>query len=208
VVRVAGLDVGRANDASAYVELVEEPDSKTSICERCVRLVKTPLPEQARILEPLVSKTDLTFVDMNGIGLGLFEGMLERGLPVVGLSIVGGITLLPGLKRRLTVGKVYLIARLARAIKRGEVRFPDRLENRELLKAELLSLAGTFTGRGGVRIEATRGHDDTAVGLALALLAKDLARRTGFNGQATESSTPRRSDGGGEDPGRGGHRPG
>ena len=199
--RVAGLDVGRFKDATAYVELVEHRDLGTSICNQCVRMVGVSLDEQRKQLEPLVAQADVTCIDMNGIGLGLYEA-LHAAMPnnrVTGVRIVRGATPLVRSGFYWSVGKVWLIARLSRAIRRGEVTFPPWLDNRERLKSELLSLAGTFTGRGSVRVEAATGHDDLAIGLALALLAKDLARRISSHGSPPQGTARRQACGEGRD---------
>lgn len=178
-----GLDVGRRHDRSALVRL----DGRRV---HDVRLGHGPLPVQARILVPLLRPCLLTAVDATGLGLGLAELLAEQGLPVLLVSIVPGVLVRETARvenatraeistncRYLTVGKAWLMGRVSAALSERQLRCDPTAAGAETLRSELSSVIPKWKRSGHVAYEASAGHDDTVLALALALLAGDVHER-------------------------------
>jgi hypothetical protein len=118
------------------------------------------------------------------MGLGLLELLRAAGLPVANV-IIGGGNAAPrlirdggGLRRpvrAISVGKIHMLGRLLGLVHAREITVAPWCCNRDELKAELGELTASFTRRGGLSIQARRGHDDLALALSLATLARDLS---------------------------------
>ena len=128
------------------------------------------------------------------MGLGLLEMLRAMHLPVVDVIIGGGngapriIRDGGGNKRgvrAISVGKIHLLGRLLGLVHAREITVAPWCCNRDELKAELGLMSASFTKRGGLSIQARTGHDDLALALALATLARDLAGEV--LGHATEA---------------------
>lgn len=180
---IAGLDVGRRHDRSALVRLCQAPEVGQSgaACRfsriKDVRLGHGPLPVQARILVPLLRPCLLTAVDATGLGLGLAELLAEAGLPVLHVTIVRGwdvVSLEPG---RCTAGKAWLVGRVNAALSERQLRCDPSAAGAETLRSELSTVIPKWKRSGAVAYEASAGHDDTVLALALALLAGDVHDR-------------------------------
>jgi hypothetical protein len=175
---VAGLDIGRVTDLTALVVMDERVVTDVHI------VPSMSFAEQAAILAPLMTRLDLVAVDGTGMGLGLLELLRAAGLPVVNV-IIGGGQAAPRLLRdgpgrgrpvrAISVGKIYMLGRLLGLVHAREITVAPWCCNRDELKAELGELTASFTRRGGLSIQARRGHDDLALALSLATLARDLA---------------------------------
>ena len=76
---------------------------------------------------------------------------------------------------RLVVGKSWLIQRLGVAMRSAALTVAERAPGRDLLRKELAHFVLKPGGRGRLRLEAGRGHDDFVIAAALAVLAADLA---------------------------------
>jgi hypothetical protein len=174
----AGLDCGRYTDRTALVVMdgavVTEAHIVPSVTFR----------EQAQVLAPLMRRLDLVAVDGTGMGLGLLELLRAMGLPVVDVIIGGGngapkiIRDGGGNKRAvraISVGKIHLLGRLLGLVNAREITVAPWCCNRDELKAELGLMSASFTKRGGLSIQARSGHDDLALALSLATLARDLS---------------------------------
>jgi hypothetical protein len=172
----AGLDIGRFTDRTALCvmdgDVVNELHIVPSVTFR----------EQAAVLEPLCRRLDLVAVDGTGMGLGLLELLRSLGLPVVDVIIGGGngaphIIRDGGsrLVRAVRVGKVHLLGRLLGLVHAREITVAPWCCNRDELKAELGLMSASFTRKGGLSIAARSGHDDLALALSLATLARDLS---------------------------------
>jgi hypothetical protein len=174
----AGLDIGRYTDRTALVVM-----DKSVVTEAHI-LPSAAFQAQAAILEPLMARLDLVAVDGTGMGLGLLELLRAAGLPVVN-TIIGGGNAGPRLirdgsgrgrpLRAISVGKVHMLGRLLGLVHAREISVAPWCYNRDELKAELGELTASFTRRGGLSIQARRGHDDLALALSLATLARDLS---------------------------------
>jgi hypothetical protein len=174
----AGLDIGRHTDRTALVVMDE------SVVTEAHLVPSVSFREQAAVLAPLLARLDLCAVDGTGMGLGLLELLRSMHLPVVDV-IIGGGHGAPriirdggggrGPVRALSVGKVHLLGRLLGLVHAREITVAPWCCNRDQLKAELGMMAASFTKKGGLSIQARSGHDDLALALALATLARDLS---------------------------------
>jgi hypothetical protein len=180
---IAGLDVGRRHDRSALVRLCQGGKvGQNGVYPgvqrvKDVRLGSGPLPVQARILVPLLRPCLLTAVDATGLGLGLAETLAEAGLPVLLVTIVAGwdvVSLEPG---RCTAGKAWLMGRVSAALSGRQLHCDPSAAGAETLRSELSTVIPKWERTGHVRYEASAGHDDTVLALALALLAGDVHER-------------------------------
>jgi len=177
---VAGLDIGRHTDRTALCVMDADVVTELHI------VPSVTFREQAAVLEPLMRRLDLVAVDGTGMGLGLLELLRALGLPVVDVIIGGGngapriIRDGGGNKRgvrAIYVGKIHLLGRLLGLVNAREITVAPWCCNRDELKAELGMMAASFTKRGGLSIQARSGHDDLALALSLATLARDLSRQ-------------------------------
>ena len=175
---VAGLDIGRVTDRTALVVMDEVVVTEAHI------VPSVTFREQAEVLAPLMARLELVAVDGTGMGLGLLELLRARGLPVVDVIIGGGngapriIRDGGGRKREvraISVGKIHLLGRLLGLVHAREITVAPWCCNRDELKTELGLMSASFTKRGGLSIQARSGHDDLALALSLATLARDLA---------------------------------
>ena len=175
----AGLDCGRYHDRTALVVL-------DGVVVTEAHLIPPLLfSEQAMILEPLLRRMDVALVDMTGLGLGLYERLADAGLPVVGCVLTATRRpLVMAADRskgrgppRIHVGKRYLIGRAVAMVNGRELTVAPGCRHREELKDELGRLAATHTKSGRIAINARTGHDDLAIALGLAILARDLSTR-------------------------------
>lgn len=168
---IAGLDVGRRRDATALVRLGPAIDLHV--------LPPLRLSEQADRLMPLLLPCDLVAVDCTGLGLGLSEMLQERGLPVLHVQITAGSTVKITGNGSATAGKSWMMGRVAAAIHQG-LRIDHAATNAQLLRSQMAAMLPSRTKR-GYRIEASKGHDDLVLALALALLGRDAhERRSGI----------------------------
>jgi hypothetical protein len=157
--------------------LEENPGGKALARVKEVRLGSGPLPVQARILVPLLRPCLLTAVDATGLGLGLAELLAEAGLPVLLVTIVPGVKVAHVLPDRITAGKAWLMGRVSAALSERRLRCDPSAAGAETLRSELSTVIPKWERTGHVRYEASAGHDDTVLALALALLAGDVHDR-------------------------------
>ena len=197
----AGLDIGRVTDRTALVVMDNDVVTEAHI------VPSVTFREQAAVLEPLMTRLDLVAVDGTGMGLGLLELLRSMGLPVVDI-IIGGGNAAPRIirdgggnkraVRAISVGKIHLLGRLLGLVHAREITVAPWCCNRDELKAELGLMSASFTKRGGLSIQARSGHDDLALALSLATLARDLAEQLlsrgdgdGAQDQGTDAATGR-----------------
>lgn len=173
---LGGLDVGRHHDRTALVVL------DTEVVTEAHLIPPLPLAEQADVLEPLIRPLDLCLVDMTGLGLGLYELLWGRELPVVGVVI--GSWHRPTIRQRdrgrlpskVYVGKMALVGAAVAAVNDKQITVAPWCCHRAELRGELEALALNRTPRGNIRVGAHKGHDDLAIALGLAIVARDLSR--------------------------------
>ncbi|MFL5147292.1 MAG: hypothetical protein ACJ8C3_00675 [Microvirga sp.] len=171
---VAGLDLARRSDHSALVLLDVAPDGLT--VSAALRLPQAPLRQQFAPIAPHLASLDLLVFDQSGLGDAAAE-LLPKTPPRVGICLIGGDRPLARSAQgdRLIVGKSWLIQRLGKAMRSGELTVAERAPGRELLRGELERFVFKPGARGRLRLEAARGHDDLVIAAALAVLAADLA---------------------------------
>ena len=172
------MDVGSVTDKTALVVMDEAVVTEVHI------VPSATFQAQAAILIPLMRRLDLVAVDGTGMGLGLLELLRAAGLPVANV-IIGGGNAGPRLirdgggvrrpVRAISVGKIHMLGRLLGLVHAREITVAPWCCNRDELKAELGELTASFTRKGGLSIQARRGHDDLALALSLATLARDLS---------------------------------
>lgn len=175
---LGGLDVGRFTDRTALVGLEGDVVGEAHL------LSGLPFREQAEALGPVLARYRLVLVDVTGLGIGLYERLAEAGHPVVATTL-GDRTGQPRIHweserrhvRGVHVGKTYLIGRMMGLIHARELTVAPWCCHRESIRRELGQLTTGFTRRGGLTISARKGHDDLALALSLAILARDLASR-------------------------------
>jgi hypothetical protein len=175
-----GLDVGRFTDRTALVGM-----DGPVVCEAHL-LGNMPFREQAEVLAPLLRRDCLCLMDVTGLGVGLYERLADMGLPVVPVTL-GGRSGQPKITTAwehknprpdppwrgvsgIYVGKTYLV-------NAREISVAPWCCHRAEMRHELGRLTTGYTARGGLTIQNRNGHDDLALGLALAILARDLSSR-------------------------------
>ena len=165
-IRVGGLDVGQRTDHSVLAVLRRDPDRWT--VERIEQLpLGLPFREQLARLQPLLDRLAVLAIDTGGTGQALPE-LLNTSARVVPAVIVGGDSAPRNSSGRLSVGKARAVHDLLRMIRQSHLVVDRNASGRDLLRAELLH----FTYRPGgefKQMEASRGHDDTVMALALAV---------------------------------------
>jgi hypothetical protein len=97
-------------------------------------------------------------------------------LPVLQVQIAAG-----GKVKRgpvFQVGKAWLAQRVMRGIAERKLICPPGTPGASILLAELQRMVAKWQRSGYVRYEASAGHDDCVLALALALLAEDAFHAT------------------------------
>ena len=170
---VAGLDLARRRDHSALVLLDVEPDRLT--VSAALRLPQAPLRQQFALSAPRLAGIDVLVFDQGGLGDAAAE-LLPKTPPHIGVCLIGGDR--PPARSaqgdHLVVGRSWLIQRLGAAMRSGALTVAEHAPGRDLLRKELAQFAFKWGARGGLRLEAARGHDDLVIAAALAVLAADL----------------------------------
>jgi hypothetical protein len=135
------------------------------------------LLEQLGHLEPDLRRADQVVVDASGIGLGFYEAARGAiGPRVLGATITGaqGQPSFPDRYGVMTVGKAWLVGRVARALRERAFSVGDYCPGRDALRDELRQMEISRSRTGRLRLEARVGHDDLVLALALAFLARDV----------------------------------
>jgi hypothetical protein len=149
-----------------------------------------------RILSNLPRKTDL-IVDFTGVGRGIYDMLVDRGLNPIGLTMTGGFeTHRSG--GIVTVPKSTLVSKLVARVHSAELRVHRDLSDWPVLKRELLNFRSGVTPAGQETWNARAcEHDDLVIATALALwgLGDDATPFGGlarwYAGQAGELGTER-----------------
>jgi len=179
---VGGLDLARRVDHSALViaEVAGGDDHGLRVTH-ALRLPRgVAYADQIASLQPSFASLDLLAYDASGVGDAVGELLAPamvagRLAPVV---ITGGTgaptrTVSGG---RIAAPKTWLIGNILGLIAdRRLVVAPDAPGRGDLL-AEMQAFAQVSVGRRGPKMEASRGHDDLVMALALAAVAAALVR--------------------------------
>jgi hypothetical protein len=178
---LGGLDVGRFSDRTALVGLEDGVVTEAHL------MGGLAFQHQREALFPAIRAMDLVLMDVTGLGVGLYE-LLEQdhGDKVVPVTL-GSRTGQPRIlwhqdnarprPRGVYVGKTYLIGRMLGAVNAREIKVAPWCCHRDELRHELGQLTVGYTKRGHLTTGGMKGHDDLALGLALAILARDLSSR-------------------------------
>jgi hypothetical protein len=165
-IRVGGLDVGQRADHSVLAVLRRDPNRWA--VERIDQLpLGLPFREQLALLQPQLDRFAALAIYTGGTGQALPE-LLETTAQVVPAVLVSGDSVPRNASGRLSVGKARAVHDLLRMIRQGLLVVDTAAPGRELLRAELARFTYTPGGR-FKRMEASRGHDDTVMALALAV---------------------------------------
>jgi hypothetical protein len=122
-----------------------------------------PLPRQCLALGDRLRRhrhLRMVAVDATGLGVGVADQLAADGWPVLPVTIGAGAG-----------SHTRLFGRLREVINSGRFSVAPECPHRALICSELKNLSGSYTPRGRVRVAASRGHDDAAYSLALAVLA-------------------------------------
>jgi hypothetical protein len=124
------------------------------------------VPAIARIFRQLPRGTEL-FVDYTMVGRGIYDMLIDRGLPARGVTITGGDQAHHH-GETSTVPKSTLVSKLAALIHGGELRVHAGLSGWPLLERELLNYRSEVTETGQQTWNARTGeHDDLIIATAL-----------------------------------------
>jgi hypothetical protein len=172
-----GLDLARRGDYSALIRI--EADGPRRHVTHALRLERTAYAEQIGSLAPALGDLDRLGVDATGVGDPVVE-MIRAALPQVTLVpvvITGGTVARLGDDGRWSVPKAALVGAIREAMGLGYLTVSPQAPGRDDLRSELAAFAATQSGR-STRIEASAGHDDLVLALAIALWAAGVGRLT------------------------------
>jgi hypothetical protein len=132
--------------------------------------LQTPYPAQvaaiARLMGSLPRGTD-AFLDFTGVGRGIYDMFIERGLQPRGVTMTGGHEV-HHYGDIATVPKSTLVSKLVALIHGGELRVHTGLSGWPILQRELLNYRSEVTPAGHETWNSRTGeHDDLIVAIAL-----------------------------------------
>jgi hypothetical protein len=157
---LGGLDVGQRTDHSVLAVLRRDP-SRWAV-EHVEQLpLGLPFREQLALLQPQLDRLAVLAIDTGGTGQALPE-LLDTPARVISMVLVAGDSPPKTASGRLSVGRSRAVHDMLRMIRQGLLVVDTAAPGRELLRAELARFAYTPGGK-FKRMEAERGHDDTAM---------------------------------------------
>jgi hypothetical protein len=132
--------------------------------------LKTPYPAVVeairRILGNLSRGTDL-IVDFTGVGRGIFDMLVDRGLNPIGVTLTGGSEVHRN-GTIVSIPKSTLVSKLVARVHAGELTVHKGLSEWPALKRELLNFRSGVTPAGQETWNARSGeHDDLVIATAL-----------------------------------------
>jgi hypothetical protein len=122
--------------------------------------IKNQLPRAAQLV-----------IDVTGIGKGLFDMAVERGLDPIGIFIHSGFEIhRKPYDNVVTVPKLRIVAELDKRLQTGDLFVHESIKDWPVLRRELLNFRPEIT-RGGTETWNARSgeHDDLVLALGLAL---------------------------------------
>jgi hypothetical protein len=122
--------------------------------------IKNQLPRAAQLV-----------IDVTGIGKGLFDMAVERGLDPIGVMIHGGFEIhRKPYDNVVSVPKMRIVAELDKRLQTGDLFVHESIKDWPALRRELLNFRPEIT-RGGTETWNARSgeHDDLVLALGLAL---------------------------------------
>ena len=132
--------------------------------------LKTPYPAVVaairRIVGNLPRGTELV-VDFTGVGRGIFDMLVDRGLNPVGVTMTGGFEVHRN-DTIVSIPKSTLVSKLVARVHSGELTVHRDLADWPALKRELLNFRSEVTPAGHETWNARSGeHDDLVIATAL-----------------------------------------
>jgi hypothetical protein len=132
--------------------------------------LKTPYPAQVEAIRRIVGRlprgTDLV-VDFTGVGRGIFDMLVDRGLNPTGVTMTGGIEVHRA-GNIVTIPKSTLVSKLVAKVHAGELAVHKDLNDWPTLRRELLNFRSEVTPAGQETWNARSGeHDDLVIATAL-----------------------------------------
>lgn len=132
--------------------------------------LKTPYPAVVeairRVVEGLPKGTDL-IVDFTGVGRGIFDMLVDRGLRPTGVTMTGGLDVHRS-GSIVTIPKSTLVSKLVAKVHAGELTVHRDLKDWPALKRELLNFRSEVTAAGHETWNSRSGeHDDLVIATAL-----------------------------------------
>lgn len=180
-----GVDLGKQADFTALsvVELVRtasKPELHVVWLKR-LRGVAYPLviDEVAAMAQWPALRGAGFAVDATGLGRPIVDALRERVSELHAVTITGGEAVNNPAPREWSVPKADLVACVQLLLQSKRLRIHDHLPDLEALKSELLSFGYTINDAGRARMEATSGHDDLVLSVAMACW---LATKNAANG--------------------------
>ncbi|MEM1289539.1 MAG: hypothetical protein AAGH60_14390 [Pseudomonadota bacterium] len=168
-----GVDFGKRRDHSAIAicERSDEPGFAIRHLEQVGLGTRyTAIADHLTALSKRLGHPKM-LVDESGVGVAVIEMLIERGLSPIGVTMTGGESARYDTEQnRWVASKEALLTPLEVAMRDGSVRVASGLPAAAALKREL----GAFA-RKGVKMEATKGHDDLVIAVALAVFGLVVA---------------------------------
>lgn len=132
--------------------------------------LKLPYPAQIEAIRNILGRlprdTELV-VDFTGVGRGIYDMLVDRGLSPMGVAMTGGIEV-HRTGRIATVPKSTLVSKLVARLHSGELVVHRDLADWPALRRELLNFRAEVTATGQETWNASRGeHDDLVIATAL-----------------------------------------
>ena len=170
-----GLDVGRSGDRTSF--WLKEKVGDVLWTRMVLYLHSMPFPDQARALNPWIRMTQRTAIDSTGLGIGLYDDLLELDLTnrvrVMGVNFAGSSRLRQDeqAKRATSMNadagpdgavrlKVDLAIRIKRSMEGHKERIPYDLQIRQELQAIKRETTSTGVTFDAPRVEVDTGTSD------------------------------------------------
>ncbi|QXQ08244.1 hypothetical protein KX816_09910 [Sphingosinicellaceae bacterium] len=170
-----GLDLGQANDFSAFA-IVERAPAGLSV-SYLSRVRGRPYPDIVASIAGLMARPELSgatlIVDATGVGRPVMDMLRSSGLSPLAVTITGGAKLSGG-RGRICVPKRDLINAVLLAMQSGTLAIAAQIDHADVLRIELADMRARISPAGNDQYGARPGaHDDLVLALALAVWAAD-----------------------------------
>lgn len=185
VIRV-GVDVGQKQDYTA-IAVTEEQDRGGLDYYVCRRVMRMPLDTRyadvtqrvVSIVQRLTQRSEAMgwigddyrvecLVDSTGVGLPIVEMIREQGVNATAVVLTGTGTMNEKPANSISMGKQYLVTRLAVLLETNRLLLPIS-EEAGVLVDELQNYHRSINDRGHASYDARRGHDDLVIALGLSV---------------------------------------
>ena len=180
LIRIAGLDVGTKRDMTALTSLQVYPEKNqilVNFCYRWERNSKYNVIEEEIAAMHKRAGWDMMGVEINGVGMPVYDGLKKLGVPVKPVTTVGQLSDISKIRDQAKMSKPSMAKLMLLYQKKHIVKYPRNTHNqyiKELIKQneqfrEFLTPAGHPQYRAGGRND----HDDITMSYMIALhLAK------------------------------------